>query len=199
MARTLNQKLAEVGYRMLGQQNEIEELILSLLKTKDTRYLKAIPFLIYAYNPNGEIILKKTGNKDLFAEIMGITRKIFQGGGIRKELPPINKKTKLNYEEFRQEFELQRRRQEQPSLLLEKEKFHAERNLQLWLSYIFTKKEREIIEKIINEKQLTKTEYEYYSRKAKKKLNAIMNLQELSRAVLPLSPRLEKKGKEKSP
>jgi len=48
--------------------------------------------------------------------------------------------------------------------------------------------------KILNEKQLTKTEYEYYSRKAKKKLNAIIQLQELSRAVVPLTPRLERKN-----
>jgi len=37
---------------------------------------------------------------------------------------------------------------------------------------------------MLNEKRLTKTEYEYYSRKAKKKLNAIVYLQELSRAVV---------------
>lgn len=196
MARTLNQKLAEAGYQMMGQPDETEELILSILKTKDTRYLKAIPFLIYAHNPNLDKIIAKTKNKDLFAQIIGITRKIFHEEGIRKELPPIgqkNKKINFNYEEFKQEFELQRKRQERPSFLVEKEKFHAERNLQLWLSYIFTKKEKEIIEKIINEQQLTKTEYEYYSRKAKKKLNAIIHLQELSRAVVPLSPKSEKK------
>lgn len=196
MARTLNQKLTEAGYQMLGQQNETEELILSLLKTKDTRYLKAIPFLIYTHNPDLDKIIAKTKHKDLFAEIVGITKKIFNEERIRKELPSIyqkNKKTNFNYEEFKQEFELQKRRQEKPSLWLDKEKFHAERNLHLWLSYIFTRKEREIIEKIINEKQLTKTEYEYYSRRAKKKLNAIIHLQELGRAVVPLSPRMEGK------
>ncbi len=193
MARTLNQKLAEAGYQMLGQQSEIEELMLSILKTRDTRYLKAIPFLIYAHHPNLQRINAHTKNKSLLAEIIGLTRKIFKEESIEKELPLIDKKTNFNYEEFRQEFELQRRRQEKPSFLLEKEKFHAERNLQLWLSYIFTKKEKEIIGKMLNEKQLTKTEYEYYSRKAKKKLNAIINLQELSRAVVPLSPKLEKK------
>ncbi len=192
MAGTLNQKLAEAGYQMLGQQSEIEELMLSILKTKDTRYLKAIPFLIYAHRPDLQRIIAHTKNKSLFAEIIGITRKIFKEERIEKELPLIDKKTNFNYEEFRQEFELQRRRQEKPSFLLEKEKFHAERNLQLWLSYLFTKKEREIIEKMLNEEQLTKTEYEYYSRKAKKKLNAIIHLQELSRAVVPLAPKLEK-------
>ena len=192
MARTLSQKLAEAGYQLLGQHNEIEELILSLLKTKDIRYLKAIPILIETYHPDLQKIMAKTKNKGPFAEIIGLTRKIFKENGIKIELPAIDKKTSLNYEEFKQEFYVQRRRQEKPALWLDKEKFHAERNLQLWLSYIFTKKEREIIEKIINEKQLTKTEYEYYSRKAKKKLNAIIHLQEFGRAVVPLSPRLEK-------
>lgn len=192
MARTLNQKLAEAGYQMLGQQSEIEELIVSILQTKDTRYLKAIPFLIYAHHPDLQRIIAHTKNKPLFAEIIGITRKIFKEEGIEIKLLLIDKKTNFNYEEFKQEFELQRRRQEKPSFLLEKEKFHAERNLQLWLSYIFTKKEREIIGKMLNEKELTKTEYEYYSRKAKKKLNAIIHLQELSRAVVPLAPKLER-------
>ncbi len=193
MARTLNQKLAEAGYQLLGQHQEIEELILSLLKTKDARYLKAIPVLIETHHPDLQNILAQTKNKSLFAEIIGLTRKIFKENGIKIELPAIDKKTSLNYEEFKQEFELQKRRQEKPSLWLDKEKFHAERNLHLWLSYIFTRKEREIIEKMINEKPLTKTEYEYYSRKAKKKLNAIIHLQELGRAVVPLSPRMEGK------
>lgn len=193
MARNVEERLMEAGYQLLGQDQKIEELIISILKEKNTRYLKAIPFLIYLHQPDISIIHAKTREKRLLGEIIGITRKIFQEEKISRELPTWDKKTKLKYGEFKQEFELQRRRQEKPSLLLEKEKFHAERNLQLWLSYIFTKKEREIIEKILNEKQLTKTEYEYYSRKAKKKLNAIMYLQELSRAVVPLSPKFDRK------
>ena len=193
MAENVEKRLMEAGYQLLGQDQKIEELIISILKEKNTRYLKAIPFLIYFHQPDISIINAKTREKRLLGEIIWITRKIFQEEKISRELPPWDKKTKLNYGEFKEEFELQKRRQEKPSLLLEKEKFHAERNLQLWLSYIFTKKEREIIEKILNEKPLTKTEYEYYSRKAKKKLNAIMYLQELSRAVVPLSPKLDRK------
>ena len=74
MARTLNQKLTEAGYQMLGQQNETEELILSLLKTKDTRYLKAIPFLIYTHNPDLDKIIAKTKDTNIIIkEIIPIT------------------------------------------------------------------------------------------------------------------------------
>ncbi len=190
MARILEKKLTEAGYQMLGQDNEIEELILSILRTKNPRYLKAIPFLIYIHNPDLERIIKKTKNKNLFAEIIGIIRKIFWEEGIKRELPSIDKKTKFDYDEFKQEFKLQLKRQERPSFLLEKEKFHAERNLQMWLSYLFTKKERHILEQILRENHLTKTEYEYYSRKAKKKLNAIINLGEFAKAIVPLPPKL---------
>ena len=47
MGRILEKKLAEAGYRMLGTAENKEELILDILNTKDYRYLKAIPFLIY--------------------------------------------------------------------------------------------------------------------------------------------------------
>ena len=52
MGRILEKRLAEAGYRLLGGTENKEELILDLLKTKDARYLKAIPFLIYQYNKN---------------------------------------------------------------------------------------------------------------------------------------------------
>lgn len=198
MVRALEEKLIQAGYQLLGQREGIGELILSILKTKDPRYLKAIPVLTYFHNPNLSELMALTKNKDLFAEIIGITKKIFTEEGIRKELPPLDKfpisqKTKLNYEEFKQEFDLQRRRTEQPLLLHEQGKFQAERTLQWRLSYLFTKKERAIIERILQEKTVTKTEYEYYSRKTKKKLNAIINLQEFAKAMVPLSPKTQKK------
>ena len=43
----IERKLNEAGYRLLNKDNEIESLILNILKTKNTRYLKSIPFLIY--------------------------------------------------------------------------------------------------------------------------------------------------------
>ena len=58
----------------------------------------------------------------------------------------------------------------------------------MWLSQIFTKKEKQIIKDIMNDRQLSKTDYEYYSRKTKKKLNSITNLQDFSRTIYAKKP-----------
>jgi len=186
-------KLNDAGFKMFGLNSEIEELIISILKTNNTRYLKAIPFLIYLHKPNSTEILSKLKNEkkyqNLFREIIKITRQIFKEEEINIDLPKIDTKTNLNYSEFKDEFELQKNNLKSPSPLLDKEKIYAERSLQISLSYIFTKKERDIINKILESELLTKTEYEYYSRKTKKKLNAILNLQTLTKALLPIHPR----------
>ena len=175
---------------MLGINKEIDELILSILKTKNTRFLRAIPFLIYLHKPNLIEIYNKSENKKLFGEIITITQKIFNKYKITITLPKMEEKIKLNYDEFEQEFELQKKRFDGPNLLFDKEKIYAERSLQMHLSNIFTKKEKDIINKIFENKALTKTEYEYYSRKTKKKLNAIINLQDITKALLPIHPKL---------
>jgi hypothetical protein len=190
MAKSIERKLSEAGYKLLGEI-EIENLILSILKKKDNRFLKAIPYLIYLHNPDLDKINAKTKDKKLLGEIIGITRKIFEEEGIQRELPQLDKKTKLNFEEFKQEFDLQKRGSEKPALLLEKEKIYAERNLQMSLSQLFTKKEKYIIQRILDEKPISKTDYEYYSRKTKKKLNAIINLADFAKSALPLSPKID--------
>src|SRR3989344_4152167 len=186
-------KLNDAGFKMFGLNSEIEELIISILKTNNTRYLKAIPFLIYLHKPNSTEILSKLKNEkkyqNLFREIIKITRQIFKEEEINIDLPKIDTKTNLNYSEFKDELELQKNNLKRTSPLLDKEKIYAERSLQISLSYIFTKKERDIINKILESELLTKTEYEYYSRKTKKKLNAILNLQTLTKALLPIHPR----------
>src|SRR3989344_8218528 len=175
MAQSIEQKLSEAGYKMLGEI-EIENLFLSILKKKDNRFLKAIPYLIYLHNPNLDRINAKIKNNKLLGEIISITRKIFEEEGIQRKLPLLDQKTKFDFEEFKQEFDLQKRSSEKPVLLVEKKKIYAERNLQMWLSQLFTKKEKYIIQRILDEKPISKTNYEYYSRKTKKKLSAIINL-----------------------
>lgn len=191
MAGTIEKQLSEAGYALLDIKN-IENLILSILKNKNYRYFKAIPYIIYLHKPNINNIYAKSKDKQLFGEIINITRRIFEEQKIKIDLPNIDKKTKLNYEEFKQEFLLQMKRSEKPNLLLEKKEIYAERNLQMWLSQIFTKKEKYIITQILNSQPLSKTEYEYYSRKTKKKLNAIINLDEFAKMILPLSPKMIK-------
>jgi hypothetical protein len=56
--------------------------------------------------------------------------------------------------------------------------------LKFALSFLFKKKQREIIQKILREQALTKTEYEYYIRIIKKRLEALLQIKELAEAVL---------------
>ena len=188
MGRILEKKLADAGYRLLGTTENKEELILDLLKTKDARYLKAIPFLIYQYNPDLDKIYRKTAHKELFGQIITFTKTIFADNNINKPLPNIIGKGDLNYEEFKQEFDLQRYNIEKPQLTTEKQKAYAERDLQMWLSQLFTKKERQIMGRMLNEKPVSRTDYEYYSRKTKKKLNGIINLQDFAKILYTKSP-----------
>src|SRR3989344_6167169 len=190
MAGEIERKLSEVGYHMLSSNEGIEDLILNILNTKNIRYLKAIPFLIYKYKPDIDNILKKTKENNLFIEILNISEKIFHELNIKTNFNniPNNNKKNLDYKEFKEEFEMQLRNENRPNLLIDKEKIYAERNLQMGLSKLFTKKEKEIITNIMEDKPIDKTDYEYYSRKTKKKLNSIINLQEFSRTIYAKKP-----------
>lgn len=191
MGRILDQELVKAGYKLLGASENKEKLILGILKTKDARYLKAIPFLIYRYNPNLEKIYQKTTHKEIFGQIIEFTREMFKENNIMKSLLNITGKANLDYKEFKQEFELQRFNAEKPETMIEKQKVYAERDLQMSLSRIFTKKERQIIGRILAEKPVSRTDYEYYSRKTKKKLNGIINLQDFARTLSSKSPQYD--------
>ena len=188
---SIEKKLAEAGYKMLGSGESKEDLILSILNSGDIRYLKAIPFLIYNYELNIEKIYTKTNKKKLFGEIIAITRKIFRDEGINKQLPLFDENIELNLDEFKREFEMQKLASEKPSLLIEKQKIYAERDLQMWLSQLFTKKERQIMRRILEDMPVSKTDYEYYSRKTKKKLNSIINLQDFAKTLSSKSPKYD--------
>lgn len=188
MGKSLETELQHAGYRLLGAQENKEQLILNILKTNNIRYLKAIPFLIYQYNFNLETIYSQTNEKQVLGQIIEFTKKIFKESNIIKSLPNIRGKSNLNYEDFKQEFSLQQANLEKPQLLIEKQKVYAERDLQMWLSKLFTEKEKQTIQKIFEEKPVSRTDYEYYSRKTKKKLNAIIHLQELARTLNTRSP-----------
>ena len=117
MGRTLEQKLREAGYRLLGITENKEELILDILKTKDPRYLKAIPFLIYSYNLDLHTIYRKTSQKEILGQIITFSREIFRRNNIIRELPHIAGKANLHFEEFKQEFELQKFNSEKPKII----------------------------------------------------------------------------------
>ena len=190
MGIVIERKLADAGYKLFGGGEELTELLLGILKTEHIRYLKAIPFLIYAHQPDIPRIYAQTTHKELFAEILDVTSKLFRELNIDRTVPTyakpdsrIQSKYRLPYAEFKKELELQLRNQHRPSLFIDQQKISAERNLQMWLSQLFTKKEKDIIKRILAEHPLSKTEHEYYSRKTKKKLNAIVHLPDFASAV----------------
>ncbi|MDO8655879.1 MAG: hypothetical protein Q7K45_01460 [Nanoarchaeota archaeon] len=191
MGRILEKELAEAGYKLFGASEKKEKLILDILKTKDARYLKAIPFLIYQYNLDLDKMYQKTTQKEILGQIIEFTRKIFKENNITMFLSNISGQANLNYEEFKQEFELQQFNAKKPEMMIEKQKVYAERDLQMWLSQLFTKKEKEIMRRILDEKPVSKTDYEYYSRKTKKKLKGIINLQEFARTLSFKSPKYD--------
>ncbi|MBT5021711.1 hypothetical protein HOK51_08655 [Candidatus Woesearchaeota archaeon] len=194
-APLIEKELDSAGYAMLGNGGKIEKLIINIINSKNMRYLKAIPFLIYKHDPDLISLSKKNKNKDLFNELLNITKKLFFDFNINKELPLISKVNTpiklLNYQEFKEEFELQMKNQTSSDLLIDKQKFHSERNLHFWLSQIFTNKEKQILQRILGDKPISRTDYEYYSRKTKKKIRSIINLQDFSKSLLEKAPKLD--------
>jgi hypothetical protein len=191
MGIDIDKRLSEAGYRMLGADEATEGLMLSILDNGNLRYLKAIPFLIYRYDLDLGRIQAKTRQKKLLAQLISITRRIFKEEGIIKSLPNIDQEGDFDYDDFKQEFDMQKLASEKPRLLIEKQKIYAERDALMWLSQLFTKKERQMIQRILDEEPVSKTDYEYYSRKTKKKLNSIINLQDLARTLANKSPKYD--------
>ena len=209
MGIAIEKMLSQAGYKLLGDDESIEKLILDILKTENIRYLKAIPFLIYKHKANVSKIYESCrNNKDseLFTAISTITARLFNEFNIRGILPEYvaedtgkniekyNRKIRLaglDYREFKDEFELQLRNETKPSLFIDKQKIYAERDLQIHLSQLFTKKEKQIIRRLLEGKPLSRTDYEYYSRKTKKKLNSIIGLQDFAKALYAKTPKYD--------
>lgn len=199
MAIAIEKKLMNAGYRMLGDDAGIEKLIQDILKSKNIRYLKAIPFLIYKYNLDIPAIRKNIEETELFNTILDITARIFNELNIRRKISRYIRgdsksegmyahKFSPHYNEFKNEFELQLKNDNKPNLLIDTQKIDEERNLQYGLSQLFTKKEKQIIKRLQEGKPISRTDYEYYSRKAKKKLRSIINLQDFARNIYSKTP-----------
>lgn len=204
MAIAVEKRLQDVGYRLLGDDGSIDKLFIDILRTKNARYLKAIPFLIYRYGLNASALQKKLNPDEeaLFSIILNFTARIFKESNIEKnidfgrESKGKNHPSEFNYSEFKEEFELQLRNDSRPNLLIDTQKIDKERNLQFALSQLFTKKERVIIRSLQEDKPVSKTDYEYYSRKTKKKLRSIITLHDFALGISEKSPKLEEKVNE---
>ncbi|MEA3399374.1 MAG: hypothetical protein U9R00_02585 [Patescibacteria group bacterium] len=192
MGLEIEKGLRQAGYKLFGESNnKIETLILEIIKSKNERYLKTIPFILYKYEININKLYEKNKNKNLLDQILQISQQIFEDNNIKKKISlKTNTKITINYEEYKGEFELQLKNNETNKSLIDKQKIYSERNLEMNLSQIFTKKEKEIIKKIIDDETLGKTEYEYYFRKTKKKLKSIIKLNEFSKGIIDKKPEL---------
>ncbi len=183
----IDSRIQKAGYRMLGKTDEEEDLIIDILKTENTRYLKAIPYLIYTKKIEPAKLIERTDKKDLLYEILNITSRIFEEFNIKIDIPKYKSNKELDYKEFRDEFELQTKQ----DLLIDKERAYKEREEQKHLSRLFTKKEKQIIKRMLEEKPISRTDYEYYSRKTKKKLNSIIGLNELAKILHGKNPKYD--------
>ncbi|MFH1916933.1 MAG: hypothetical protein ABIJ21_06755 [Nanoarchaeota archaeon] len=199
MGIAVEKRLQDAGYRLLGDGDGIESLILDILKSKNSRYLKAIPFLIYKYDLDISSIRKKlkSDEGDIFRTIVNFTGRIFNELNMRKNVPMFRKRNTgrecdLNFQEFKDEFELQLRNESSPRLLIDTQKIDEERNLQFALSQLFTKKERQIIRSLQEDRSVSKTDYEYYSRKTKKKFRSILSLHDFALGISSKIPKIDK-------
>ncbi|MCD4760168.1 hypothetical protein K8R33_04750 [archaeon] len=200
MGIIIEKKLMDAGYRMLGDNKDMDTLIQDIIKTKNIRYLKAIPFIIYKYDLNVNSIQTRIKDQELFNIILNITARIFTELNINKKIPKYTgKKSKLglkyekefnaNYDEFKNEFKIQLRMDKKSDLLIDKQKIDEERNLQYNLSQLFTKKEKQIIKRLQEDKPISRTDYEYYSRKTRKKLRSIINLHDFAKNTYTKTPK----------
>jgi len=235
-------KLGKLGYTFfeVGEKIIIDTLIMELIKSGESRYIKAIPFLIYqsytqpdkkpyldmeklhrsAKENKLEIevnailyvtaeIFRMTGDReDMINNISSYLKKyssekekrIFEilfknkAGTAGKEFDDYARNKRINWidlEEFSSDFlmhksldEIQERR-----TLKERIDISQSRDMMIHLSEIFSTRQREIIQKIIDEKPLSKTEYEYYIRVIKKRLEAIAELKELAEMAIKKKPK----------
>jgi len=199
MGIAIEKKLSDAGYKMLGDDTSIGTLIQDILKTEKLRYLKAIPLLIYKYNLEIDKIQEKIKKIELFNTILDITSRIFNELQISKTISRQNRgdpaleehyasKFAPLYKEFKDEFEIQLRNENTSNLLIDTKKNDEERNLQYGLSQLFTKKEKYIIKRLQEKKPISKTDYEYYSRKTKKKIRSIIYLEDFAKNIYSKTP-----------
>jgi len=190
----LEQRLENAGFHLLGEKNEILNLIEEILKSENIRYYKAIPFLLYEHSVDATKLKFSKKHSLLLEILLDYTNKIYGELKLSKRLfitftssqtkrDLFAKKNNLEYADFKEEFELQLHNSQSKQLVIDKQRIYGERELQMSLSALFTKKEKEIIDKVMNAQPLSKVEKEYYSRKTKKKLQSIISLNDFAKSL----------------
>ncbi len=97
----------------------------------------------------------------------------------------------IDLEEFLDDFLMHKslKENQERRTLKESVDVSSNRSMLIYLSRLFSPKQREIIQKVIEETPIDKTEYEYYIRVIKKRLEAMAELEELAETVLKKRPK----------
>ncbi len=165
---------SEKGYQLFRLEEDIEKAIVDAICDKNTRYILGIPIVINNSEVDFDILFKYTKDKkvkDDLNYILSITNKLISNTRNKKKISKIikNKKIKKNSLPDLQEF----RETYQKYISLKDSIGDFQKEERYYLSFLFSKKQIEILYKIKYRKKLTKTEKEYFSRIIKKKLRAI--------------------------
>lgn len=199
--KELIQELERYGYGLMHTEKKSpEELIPDIIKSGEPRLIYAIPIILLNTAPeelnleamSGRIPKRLTSGilyltlllyreesiaMDLQDKLLRYTGEIpelsteFSRGGNIEILPKLTINARSLRENFRNYLLLQKRR----DMLSEKIGLSLEMKTRHQLSRLFSKKQREILLKKLNQETLTKTEKEYFSRTIKPKLEAILN------------------------
>ena len=171
---------AKYGYALFEPES-LEVAIIDALKERNLRYLYGIPIMLEKSSINLDMLVslaKKDNVLQDLKEIFFITSKIISDRKLASNLKALSKgitKTAFHMDEFRNAYEDYAAAKKYAG-------FAPAENFQL--SFLFAKKQIEILYKIRIGEQLTKTEKEYFSRVIKKKLVAIRELHPLAKEIL---------------
>lgn len=206
MAEDVKEALERIGYSYFKVEApvSVEELIIQILLGKEKRFLKAIPFVVYLTTKNSSllldfnVLLKKAKEKKISNDVkamlnvtLEILNKVEPENTLSAVLKKIISKKKVahfvfTFDEYFYDFIAQKRlyEAEQQIKLTEKINRTKEYDLQYALQNLFKPKQREIIQKVVDNKLLTKVEYDYYFKTIKKRLRAVKLLGEFADTII---------------
>lgn len=206
MAKEITSLLENVGYSYFKVEEPIaiNDLIIQILLDKEKRFLKAIPFVIYLSSKKSSLsldislLIKKAKEKKISNELnallcvtLNILNKIEADNILTQLLKRFVPKKKqcsfvFSFDEYLYDFIAQKKlyEAEQQIGLAEKINKAKEYDLQYALQNLFKAKQREIIQKIVDNKPLTKIEYDYYFKTIKKRLRAVKLLGDFADMII---------------
>jgi len=173
---------SDYGYQLF-EESSIENAIVQAIKSNEIRYILGIPLIIEKADINYENLIEKAKKEkflDRLLEILFISSKIIKNKEKQQLLKKIIAKKRIkkqfDEDEFKQIYEQYSQVNERLA------GFPSQLHYQL--SFIFAKKQIQILYKIKTGERLKKTEKEYYSRTIKKRLIAIRELSQFARDLL---------------